>query len=214
MIKLISIISLAFLGFACAQHPEKPLSQPQNSNNAEQITQAPAPVVNNESGLEASMLSEEDAAEAIASAESQIAALEENEADQLIEDGPDFMETVQEQALAVFLSAKSKSGRSLSIDQAEQLTAAFMPVVEAAQSKKAIRTAQAWNNFVKTIEEMNQQAQVNAAANGVAVQDIAGLVVDAIGLCIDLIAAVANLDIAGIIAVILDAVDLIIDFLA
>lgn len=128
-----------------------------------------------------------------------------------VEAEPQAPMEMSEQVRQVFASAQSSQGKQLSAEQVDTLTDGFMNFVTVAQSKKPAKTAEAWNQLMASIQDMNGKAKAKNA--GGLIGDILDLALDLIDLAGDLITAVLQLDVAGVLDVALDLIDLIIDFL-
>ncbi len=125
----------------------------------------------------------------------------------------DFKSEASLEVEATFCAAKAKNGKKLSPQACAELSLSFMQVVDAAATKDAAKTSQAWNQFMGQVGTMHKKAQLNAKAQGGLIPDILGLAVDSINLVVDLLTAVLALDVAGVIKVAQDAIKLVIDFL-
>jgi hypothetical protein len=128
-----------------------------------------------------------------------------------VEAAPQASMDMSEKVREVFASAQSSQGKQLSAEQVDTLTNGFMNFVTVAQGKKPAKTAEAWNQLMASIQEMNGQAKAQNV--GGLIGDILDLALDLIDLAGDLIAAVLQLDVAGVLDLALDLIDLIIDFL-
>lgn len=128
-----------------------------------------------------------------------------------VEAAPAAPVDMNEKVREVFASAQSSQGKQLSAEQVDTLTDGFMNFVKVAQTKKPAKTAEAWNQLMASIQDMNGQAKAQDA--GGLIGDILDLALDLIDLAGDLITAVLKLDVAGVLDVALDLIDLIIDFL-
>jgi hypothetical protein len=128
-----------------------------------------------------------------------------------VEAAPAAPVDMNEKVREVFASAQSSQGKQLSTEQVDTLTDGFMNFVTVAQTKKPAKTAEAWNQLMASIQDMNGQAKAQDA--GGLIGDILDLALDLIDLAGDLITAVLKLDVAGVLDVALDLIDLIIDFL-
>lgn len=128
-----------------------------------------------------------------------------------VEAAPQDSKDMSEQVREVFAAAQSSQGKKLSAEQVDTLTNGFMNFVTVAQTKKPAKTAEAWNQLMASIQDMNGKAKAQNA--GGLIGDILDLALDLIDLAGDLITAVLQLDVAGVLDVALDLIDLIIDFL-
>ncbi|SMF17593.1 hypothetical protein [Pseudobacteriovorax antillogorgiicola] len=124
----------------------------------------------------------------------------------------DFMSDIEAQVFEAFATRTNDEGQTLPPEMAEPLATQFMSVIKAAESRDPAATSAAWNEFISLAEQMKADQQSAALAGGI-ISDTIDLVMDALALVLDLVDAVLDLDVAGVIDVALDAVDLVIDFL-
>jgi hypothetical protein len=197
--KALSVLSL-ILCVACS--PARSL----NRTAAPQSAKASIPAAEKAAAPKSLPILEEKQVESVIASQETIAAEPVN-----VEAAPEAEVDMSEQVREVFASAQSSQGKQLSAEQIDTLTDGFMNFVTVAQSKKPAKTAEAWNQLMASIQDMNGKAKAQNA--GGLIGDILDLALDLIDLAGDLIAAVLQLDVAGVLDVALDLIDLIIDFL-
>lgn len=197
--KALAILSLV-LSVACS--PTRSLK----STAAPQPAEASIPTAEKAAVPRTLPILEEKTVESVIASQDAVAAEPVN-----VEAAPKSEADMSEKVREVFASAQSSQGKQLSAEQVDTLTNGFMNFVTVAQTKKPAKTADAWNQLIASIQDMNGQAKAQDA--GGLIGDILDLALDLIDLAGDLITAVLQLDVAGVLDVALDLIDLIIDFL-
>ena len=216
MRQIVAIVAACLLGFGCGSKPNSG-----NLNHAETKPEKPKRVIHQKVEIteqEVEQLLENHRASERTTREERIippeTVIEETvtEENAFENESPEpvsvvlTMDDVESEVFNMIMASEGANGTSFTEDQAIQLTDSYMNVIGAIEDGNAFKVAREMNHFARQASNMQ-----NSFALAVGVVDILEAAADIVGLLPDLIAAVLDVDVAGIIAVAIDVVEIVLD---